>query len=164
MLNLCLVLWMSSQNPSEATPYERWASFEAGSRVRMRQSGWAAGRRVDVDRDYLLVRVAPEKVVLEERCARAGRPDFRIRIEIRADLPSAGPSSSAGVETIDVDGRSLACRVTERTEAGQLRVREWWCAEIPGGLVRREVRSDAAPAASTSLQVLSWTAVRRLSP
>ena len=164
MLNLCLVLWMSSQDPAEATPYERWAAFEAGSRVRMRQSGWANGRRVDLDRDYLLVRVAPEKVVLEERCARAGRPAFRIRIEIRADLPAAGPSTSVGVETIDVDGRSLACRVTERREGGDLRIREWWCAEIPGGLVRREVRSDGSAAASTSLQALSWTALRRLSP
>lgn len=164
MLNLCLVLGMSSQDPSEAAPYARWAAFEAGSRVRMRQSGWAAGRRVDLDREYLLVLVVPDKVVLEERCARPDGSASRIRFEIRADLPAAGPSISVGVETLDVDGRSLACFVTERREEGDLEIREWWCAEIPGGLARREVRSCGPASASTSLQALSWTAVRRLFP
>ena len=71
-------------------------------------------------------------------------------------------------ETRSAAGQDFVCRVVERVERGGNRppitTRTWECLEVPGHLVREEVRTDAPGRPRLAVRELTDLQVRKVSP
>lgn len=145
----------------QSTEYGRWAAFQAGATASYRHSGEVAGKAIQAERAYALIEVSPERAILEEKITSSTGPASCSKLELRAWSSREREVLREGEEDLEVGGRTLRCRWSETREGPDLRMKEWLSAEVPGGLVRREVESLGASKAKTVLALVSWKGERK---
>ena len=155
ILLLIALLAQEGENPD----YRAWASFKAGSWVKLRIRGGASEKDVTVR----LVQVTPEQVVVE----RSTRTRLGTRTVAEAPYLESIPARKAragtvvreGEEEVEAGGRRLRTKVLEldqREGERVLRVKLWASPEVPGGAVKMDVRPAGADRPELVLEAVEW--------
>lgn len=148
--------------------YQAWSAFKPGSMVRLRQSEKKA---LPAESEIVrkLVALTDAAAIVEttrsELIGDAKQELATLREEIPAMIaPPAkdAPGEAApreGQETLEVAGKPLKCRWVEKafTLDGKTTVTKTWSSgEVPGGLVRKDVRNEGEPDLQLRLTILEY--------
>jgi hypothetical protein len=147
----------------EGREYKAWASCKPGSWVKARLEIDRGEATAVAETTATLLEVTKEKAVLEQTGTMTSKGKTvdmpKQKLEPGIKDVEAGKMLKQGDEDLEVDGKKLKCHweETEVDENGlKSTYRVWRNATVPGGMVRTEIRSGGAPAASTRIVVLKW--------
>ena len=151
------------QETAENPEYRSWSPFKAGTSVKLKE---VAESGTITETLLTLIEVDEKKAVVEARVVRFSRgmkaemPVERREITAlvpKEDLQPQGQLLDTGEEEIQVAGRRILCRWTEVREAANVIVRTWTNSEVPGGIVRREIRTEGPTPSVIRLELVEWT-------
>jgi hypothetical protein len=144
--------------------YRSWAAHPVGTEVVMRSVTESKGRRIESTSVTRLVRVEPDRVVIESRTAQGApgqnTPEGAQEYEYRRMFPlmpgvkkedvGRPKGLSKDEESLEIAGKTYRTRSYESkgtTEAGPSLSRSWISDQVPGQLVKSVT---TVPAASTT--------------
>lgn len=139
-------LMSGAQDKVDNPDYLGWSAFKVGSSVKFHQMSDVGGVKTESDITHLLVDLTDRKAVVEvitfTQRTEQPRETREIPAQISKDDPRLAPPLKQGEEDIQIAGKKIRCRWTETVEGVNTRIRTWTSAEVPGGLVRRDTRTQ----------------------
>jgi hypothetical protein len=154
--------------------YVSWAQHKPGTSVVMAMTTDAQGQHMEMQITQTLVEVTDDKVVIEvknkmemmgmthEMPAQSVDIDSKVPADQAkaVNLPpgATGSAKEVGTETIEIDGKSYECTVTEFTgefQGTRSEGKVWSHKDIPGTVAKTEVKTEGDVAANVSMQVKS---------
>jgi hypothetical protein len=142
--------------------YDSWANCKVGSTVRFKIERDDKGRKMEAELTVKLLELTAEKAVLDSR------PKMKVggktvdappeKTTIKAKEVAAGKIEKESEEELDLAGKKVKCRVIEAVAEigdGKVRKKLWLSPEIPGGIVKSEIKGDGDKITSRTI-VLSW--------
>lgn len=154
-LTLAFLTGTLAQETRENPEYRSWASQKPGAGATYREVTESDGAKAEAEVTYTLTRIAPEAAVVEIVSRAEGKKELARTREIPATIRGVAPAAKEGEEEIEIKGKKLACRFMEREE-GDLVVKTWTCPEVPGGMVKREVRKSGDKSFLRTLELKDW--------
>ena len=128
----------------ENPEYKRWASFKAGSWVKMKSEIDTSGQKMElpVETTFTLVEVDDKKVVVEEATLNTLQPkdspkQEKARKRTYQATRRQKDEVKEGDEEIDVAGKKIACHWIE-VKSSAASVKTWTSPDVPG-MVRMDV-------------------------
>jgi hypothetical protein len=162
MLVACLVIGFTAiaiaADQIDNPQYASWAKHKPGTKVTLQTATNAQGMSMTQDMTETLMQVTPEKAVVEFTMSMdmgGTKHDMTRQHDVPAkvekgheNLPSdmTGTSKVIGQETVDVGGKKYDCKVVEFTGEGQrgkASGKIWVTEQVPGGMVKTEIKMDA---------------------
>jgi hypothetical protein len=161
------------QNPT----YASWSRFPKGTSISMRSTNTTAGRTSEVVTTTMLVEIDPEKVTLvSDSVVKDKVSDSKFPPEKRGEprtiaLPNGLPKgltladfladkppgvTAEGTEVVKVGAREVKTRWYEYTvdvDGTKLQGKRWVSAEVPGNIVKSEVKLLGAAGFSSTLRL-----------
>ena len=160
---ILLALSVLAQDDKVDNPeYAGWSAHKTGAWIRFQQTVDAGRDRTISEIRCVLIDVSPTRAVDEVRTRILSGEEARElpleRREIPARTVNAGRVTE-GEEQIVVGGRTLKCRWIEDVvgrNKDEVVTKSWYCADVPGALVKREIHATRDPAAVTTLVAELW--------
>ncbi len=164
-MTLPMVLAMAAglQDTVENPEYAGWARQKPGASIRFEQTTDAGPNRTISEIRHVLMDVNPTRAVIEVRTRILSGDEVReFPLERREIFPRTVRSGTVaeGEEQIVVAGRVLKCRwIDEVTGRGkeERATKSWYCADVPGGLVRRVITMTRDSSALTTIVAEQWS-------
>jgi len=157
-----LAMLFAAQDKVDNPEYAGWAAQKPGAWVRFEQTADAGRDRTISEIRCVLIDVSPTRAVIEVRTRILSGEEARElpleRREIFARTVHNGRVTE-GEERITVAGRDLKCRWIEDVagrDKDEVVTKSWYCNDVPGALVKREIRAARDPAAVTILMAEQW--------
>jgi hypothetical protein len=156
-----LVLSLLGTAPQADNPeYGWWAPFAPGSWVKLRIDGEVEGHPYILEQTQTLIEVDADRVVVDRKgTMRIGGRDVpanKEKEEIRLNDENALKVLNEGDEQLLIRGAWMPChRLEARDDRAGARVQFWIAKDVPGGVVKGEVRPEGLTAV-TRITVLSW--------
>lgn len=156
------------QNPI----YKSWASHKPGTTVKMKRDSEVNGTKASTEVTQTLKEVTPEKVVVEIKNTSDVDGHKVDTTAIPTDIPAKGPSLKTNAkavatpdvkkseETVKVGDKSYKCKVLEVvTKTGGLTAssKTWTCDEVPGTLVKSEIKTEGQFATTSKSELTEVT-------
>jgi hypothetical protein len=126
--------------------YGYWAKFKPGSVLKTTTESISGEVKMTLDSETTLQAVTPEKVTVEIKTdGKSGDTKLKQRIR-KQDIPAkfekpANTVIKHSTEEITVGGKTYKCLVSEETRE-TVNIKTWTSEEVPGGVVKAEVKSD----------------------
>jgi hypothetical protein len=143
-----LVLVQAKDNPE----YAWWKDCKAGSWVKFRMEGEFAGQKIEGEQTHTLLELSAEKAVVDRKGSMkvGASPPVAMdkKDEVKAKAEEEYQISKEGEEEIEIAGKKLKCRWIDavQTKGGEKAELKFWLSkDVPGGVVKGEVRPSAAP-------------------
>lgn len=179
-VSFTLLAWLSplasarTEETADNPQYTSWASHKPGTTVTLAMATSAAGQSMNMTMVQKLLEVTPEQVVIEmtgememggqKQAAPVQKVTHKAKVspeqaKMAWMAPGAkGTAKEAGSETVQADGKSYACKVMEFTGESQgtgSKGKVWLSNDVPGQVVKAEMQTEGAMAATISMQLKS---------
>lgn len=145
---LAALLFTSAQD-AENPDYKRWASFKAGSWVKMKSEVEGNGNKMatPIEVTYTLLELDEKQAVVEETTVNTALPKDSPKQEKsrkrthRAAQKKKDVVDTEGDEELEIGGKKLPCHWVALKPAvgGQVGLKTWSNPDVPGNVVRMDV-------------------------
>lgn len=174
--------WIAPLQDVDNPEYKLWSSFKAGAYVKEKTVFDPNPSETEFIMTQTLLEVTPEKVVIELKPTLPSIPPVpptpptdkapptipspftrTIFAKIKAPVEPSETKPEVkkeGDEEIEVAGKTLKCHwvetVLDAPTGGKSTMRIWYCTAIPGGVARREMKTEAAVTSTTKTWVTEF--------
>ena len=153
--------------------YENWARFKPGAMVKHATKSLANGQEITSTTTNKLIEITPEKLVVELSSSmemsgqKMDSPPMKRDVPAEMDKaivartdPAQNPDMKEEKETVTVAGKKFDCKVVIYTsEANGMKSvsKSWLCNDVPGGLVKTEVKTTGSVESSTEMTLVEFS-------
>jgi hypothetical protein len=154
---------LAAAQAQENREYKAWSTCRAGTWVKLKTEMDRNGVTVVAEQTTTLLEIAPKKLTVEQSGTAVVKGKTNKlpvqKIELTPDDPTVGKVLKQGDEVLTVNGKKLKCHWEEietEDQGAKMLSRLWTCPDVPGALVKMEVRAEGAAAPSIKMALLEW--------
>jgi hypothetical protein len=157
--SLVLAQVKGPENPE----YKSWSGCKVGTWVKLKTEMDRNGVTVVAEQTTTLVEIAPKKLTVEQSGTATVKGKMSKlpvqKIDLAPDDPSTRNVIKQGDEELTVNGKKLKCHweeIESEDASGKVLSKLWNCPEVPGSVVKMEMRTAGAAATSIRIDLLEW--------